>query len=298
MSKLPMWIIAIIVLNLAVVFIFFNNPRITPENPVNITENISQVPTENITEPFNLTENITNISFVYENNCKESIENYVKIIENISNISIARVDAFNTTVNVTYYLQHNWSSDFYDIVGMKKDVTDNITVVTVINLTTNKKREFNGIPILCDENGKIGSYSSCILSSVPIIPEACYKFTVNTTECEIELREYELFDDIEYWVNPPGASISISSAGLENKTDETFNFTILSSRKRLESFGISIIQRTFSPLNDDEIFSSTKITNGEGGSIVRLVNLTNRTSVEFYATIWFKKKCYDKYVIY
>lgn len=295
-----MWLIAVIVLNIAVVFIAFtslNSPKPKTENLVNASENLSTTIPESIPESVNLTENTSNISLVYGNSCKDSIESYVKSMENISNVSIVKIDAFNTSTNVTSYLQHNWSSAFYDIVGMKKDVTDNITVVAITNLTTNKKREFI-LPILCDENGKIGNYSSCILSNIPDIPSACYNFTVNLTECEIELKEHDIFDDIQYWVEPPGASISIGSAGLENVTNVTFNFTILSARKRLETFGMSIIERTFSPLNDNEIFSSTKITSGEGGSIVRMVNLTNRTSVEFYATIWFKKKCYDKYMLY
>ena len=302
MSKLPLWLIIIIVFNLAVIFIaftFLNSPKTTPEIPVNTSENIPTIP-ENIPEQINLTlnnSNTSNISLIYGGNCKGSIEKYVKNIENISNITIVKIDAFNTSTNITYYLQHNWSSVFYDIGGIKKDVTNNITVVAIVNLTTNKNREFI-IPILCDENGKIGNYSSCILTNVPNIPSACYNLTVNATECEAELREHDIFDDIEYWVNPPGAAFSISSAGIENKTNVTFNFTILSSRKRLESFGISIIERTFSPLNDDQIFSSTKITSGEGGSIIRMVNISNRTSVEFFATVWFKKKCYDKYVLY
>jgi hypothetical protein len=38
--------------------------------------------------------------------------------------------------------------------------------------------------------------------------------------------------------------------------------------------------------------------NGKGGSITREINITDRKNVEFYATIWFKKRCWDKYVIY
>jgi len=307
MPKLPLWLIAIIAFNISVIFIaftFLNSPKPKSENLINESENLSTTIPEGITEPVNLTNNTSNfsISLVYGNNCKDSIENYVKNIENISNISTVKIDAFNTTTNVTSYLQHNWPSVFYDIVGMKKDVTDNITVVAVVNITTNKKREFI-LPILCDENGKIGNYSSCILGSVPNVPGACYNFTVNFTECEIELREHDMFDDIQYWVEPPGAAFVIGSAGIENNTTifnyTIFNFTILSSRNRLESFGMSIIKRTFNPLNDNQIFSSTKIaTNGLGGSIVNVVNITDVKGAEFYATVWFKKKCYDKYVLY
>jgi len=63
---------------------------------------------------------------------------------------------------------------------------------------------------------------------------------------------------------------------------------------------MNIIQRTFTPIiNDDVIFSSNKMTpDGKGGSIVKEINITDMKNIEFYATIWFKKKCYDKYVIY
>jgi hypothetical protein len=62
---------------------------------------------------------------------------------------------------------------------------------------------------------------------------------------------------------------------------------------------MEITQRTFSPLTDRIVFSSTKNTpDGNGGSIVYSVNLTGVRGVEFYSTAWFKKKCYDKYVVY
>ena len=238
-------------------------------------------------------EETQNVSVNYSEYCEDSIKEYVDVIENISNITIVKIDTFDVNTNATDYVRRNWSSTFYDIAGIDKDVTE-ITVVTIVNLTTIGKREFT-LPILCDENGKIGNYSSCLLDNIPNIPSACQNLTINLTECEIEISEHHILDDIQYWIDPQGGSFLIGLAPLENKTQQLFNFTIRSSRNRLESFGMILFERTFSPLTDRQLFSSTKLTpDGSGGSITYTVNVSNRTNVEFYASSWFKKKCYDK----
>ena len=238
-------------------------------------------------------EETQNVSVNYSEYCEDSVKKYVDTIENISNITIVKIDTFDVNTNATDYVRRNWSSVFYDIVGIQKDVTD-ITVVTIVNLTTNRNRKFT-LPILCDENGKIGNYSSCLLDNIPDIPSACHNLTVNLTECEIEILEHPILEDIQYWVEPPGGALLIGLARLENKTEQLFNFTIRSSRNRIESFGMVIHERTFSPLNDRQLVSLTKLSSdGSGGSATYTVNVTNKTSVEFYASTWFKKKCYDK----
>jgi hypothetical protein len=279
--------------NVVALFVYFapkyftNSGNVT--NPTVTPNVVSNQTSQNIS---NQTSNMS----IYQTNCINSIDRYVKTVENISNTSFIETKVFDKNSNVTNYLQRNWSSSFYEIDGVKKDIR-NITVLSVVDVKTNRGRNFI-IPLLCDESGNIGKYSSCLLDNVPNIPSACYNLTVNITECETELSEHTMWDDIEYWFSPLGGSISIPITGPINKTVK-FNFTISSSRKRLESFGMSVIYRTFSPLTDNLLYKGTKFaTDGKGGSLTTTVNLTDKAGGEIYATIWFKKRCYDKYVIY
>lgn len=292
MSKLMLSIIIIVVsLNVAFLFIYLNKSTgATPENSsVNSNQSSKKLASNNLNQTANL-------SLVYMSNCVNSTRIYTSNIENITNISEIESRIFDKGDSVKNYLQHNWSNTFYDINGTQKDIL-NKTVVSVFEIITNRGRNFT-LPILCDINGNIGNYSSCLLNNIPNIPSACYNLTINLSDCENEWSNHFLFDDIQYWITPGAGSIIISSAG-SNKTSQVFNFTINSSRQRLESFGMDITERTFNPLSDRIIFSSTKLTsNGKGGSIVYNVNLTGKAGVEFYSTAWFKKKCYDKYVVY
>ncbi len=291
MSKVMLMIILMFVLlNVGFLFIYLNKPEDT-EIVSNETQESLQEVEEEIAESLNL-------SLVYESRCINSTKKHVRYLENITNLTLIKAKTFDNEKNARYYLTHSWPSVFYSIDGMDKDIIDN-TVVSVFNIKAIGERNFT-LPILCDIDGNIGNYSSCLLDNIPNIPSACYNLTINLTECMIEWREHDILDDIEFWIEPPGAALIIGATGIENKTGQVFNFTILSSRKRLEYFGMSVIQRTFIPIIvDDELFSLNKMTpKGEGGSIVREINITNRTNVEFYATIWFKKKCYEKYVIY
>jgi hypothetical protein len=221
----------------------------------------------------------------------------VRGLANITNITVIESRAFQKNIDAENYMKKNWSNVLYDINGMKKDIMNN-TVVSVFDIRSNKDRNFT-LPIVCDYNGTIGNYSSCLLNNIPNIPSSCENLTINLTDCEIEWRDHFITDDIDYWVTPVGGALIISSYGIVNKTTQVFNFTINSSRKRLESFGMEVIQRRFNPMKDSVIFSSTKNTaDGKGGSIVTTINITYMSGSEVYATVWFKKKCYDKYVIY
>lgn len=236
------------------------------------------------------TEETSNVSLGYEDYCKDSIEKYIETIENISNITIVKTDSFDINTTVIDYLERNWSTVFYNIDAMKKDISNNTTVVAIVELTTNKERDFT-LPILCDENGKIGNYSSCLLDNIPNLPSACYEFTL--TECEIERREHTISDDVEW-----------NFSAITGATNDTkiINYTVSSPRKRLESFGISVFYRSFSPLTETLLIKSTKKSDdGSGGSIVETLNLTDKPigllTGELLYSLWFKKKCFDIYLM-
>ncbi len=306
MPKVIIMIILIfVIINVAFMFVYFNKPPEDFIEPPVVTpeKETPEPPPEPIEEPpqnlsnetsQNETSNIT----IYEMNCINATQDYVKGVENITNITLVETGIFDKEDEAIVYVRRNWSSVHFELKGFENE-TRGKTAVSVFNVMTTGQRNFT-LPVLCNENGTIGNYSSCLLANVPDIPLACYNFTINFTECKIEWRDHHILDDIEYNVTPPGAAFLIGPRVVENKTEVVFNFTIWSSRERLEYFGMNIIERTFTPLiNDDVIFSSNKMTpDGKGGSIVREINITNRVNVEFYATIWFKKKCYDKYVIY
>lgn len=282
-------IIIVIVLNVAFLFFYLNNSSGNQSTNIN-TNQSSKAPTQNNT---NQTVNITSI---YLSNCVNSTITQAGGIENITNITEIESRYFNKTSSAISYLSHNWSNTFYSINGTQKDIL-NKTVISVFEIITNRGRNFT-IPMVCDINGSIGNYSSCLLNNIPNIPSACYNLTINLSDCENEWANHFILDDIQYWITPSSGTIIIPSTAYNN-TSQTFNFTINSTRQRLESFGMEITERTFSPMKDSIIFSSTNISkNGKGGSIVYKVNLTSMRGVEIYSTAWFKKKCYDKYVIY
>ncbi len=309
MSKVMLLIIMIVVLiNVGFLIFYLNMPaeevsQTSTETPEESQETQQErIPEETPQETLQETEeespeNETNLSLFYKSLCVISTKNYAKNIVNITNITENESRIFDKDADLTYYLTHNWSSVFYEIEGIKKDITDK-NVVSIFDIKAVGNREFT-LPILCDENGNIGNYSSCLLDNVPNVPLGCYNFTINLTECQIEWAEHYILDDIQYWVEPEGGAIVIGSVGIENKS-VLFNFTISSSHNRLEYYGMNIIQRIFTPrIIDDQIFSSIKLSsNGKGGTITRSVNVTDKKNIEYYATVWFKKKCYDKYVIY
>lgn len=294
-------ILLFVVINATFMFIYFNKPsenipQDTPVTPISETPEPIEEPSQNVSNETSQNETL-NIT-IYEIYCINSTEKYVKNIENITNITLIESRIFDKKDHALDYIRRNWSSLSYEIKGFEND-TERKTAVCIFDVRTTRERNFT-LPVLCDKNGTMGNYSSCLLDNVPNIPSACYNFTINLTECGIEWKDHHILDDIYYEVNPPGAAFLIGPREIENKTEIEFNFTINSSRERLESFGMNIIERTFTPLiNDNVIFSSTKLTpEGIGRTIKKKINITGRINVEFYATVWFKKKCYDKYVIY
>ena len=283
-------VIIIIAINVALLFIYMNSQ---PQNSVTVT---NTTPTPQPPAQNNSNQTI-DVSSTYIYNCVNSTKNLAKNIENITNIAEIESRFFDSSSKLTSYLQHNWSNIFYSINGTQKDIL-NKTAVSIFEIVTNRGRNFT-IPVLCDINGNIGRYSSCLVNNVPNIPDACYNLTINLSDCENEWANHFILDDIQYWITPVKGTVIIPSVGYNN-TSITFNFTISSSRKRLESYGMEITQRTFSPsLKDTLIYSSSKISkDGKGGTLTYKVNLTGIKGVEFYSTAWFVKKCYDKYVIY
>jgi hypothetical protein len=279
-------IILFVAVNAALLFLYY---RPSDQSNIQIVNQTKKTNTTSTTNQSNIT--------AMTNSCLNSTMEYASRIENITNITMKASAYFTKKSNATSYLSHNWSNSFYDINGTEKDIANKSTV-SIFEIITNKQRNFT-VPVVCDENGTIGNYSSCLLRNVPDIPSACYNLTINMTDCEDEWANHFLMDDIHYWITPPGGSVVIGAAGL-NITKIRFNFTINSTRMRLESFGMSVIERTFSPtIRDEEIFSLTNLTSkGKGGTLYKDINVTDMRGVELYATVWFKKKCYDKYVIY
>jgi hypothetical protein len=287
-NVLSIIIILFIVANIAIAIYYYTNQAPLPKDK--LLGNVTKPVAKNVT-------NQTMVTIMANELCLNATTRYVESLSNVTNITLKESKYFDKRTNAINYLVRNWSNNFYDINGSENDISNNASI-SVFELITNRQRNFT-IPIVCNDKGVIGNYSSCLLGNVPNIPSACSNLTINLTDCEQEWSgNHFAMDDIDYWISPPGGSVVISSYGI-NKTTIRFNFTINSTRRRLESFGLDIVQRTFNPMNDDQIFSQTKLTpDGKGGTIYKDVNLTNVKGTEFYATVWFKKKCYDKQTIY
>ena len=84
-----------------------------------------------------------------------------------------------------------------------------------------------------------------------------------------------VMSDINYEFEPQGS--------LYNKV-KVFRFTISSSRKRIEYFGMKISRE-----NGEVLFFENR-TEPEGGSIVATINETENLTVNRF----FKKKCYSE----
>jgi hypothetical protein len=291
MFKIPGWLLAIIVFNVAVFLILSNpNPNFNfqffPNNP-NITNQTSNETKRQVILNQSSSNQTSNTS-IYQSNCINSISNYIKTVENITNFTMIETRIFNKSEDAIKYAERNWSSKFYELDGLRKDVYDvvKIKIVSVNDFKTNRGKNFT-LPIACDEIGNIGKYSSCLLSNISNIPTACHNMTVNLTECEIEKLEHDFWEDINYSTFP--------KPGFLNKS-QLFNFTITSSRNRLEYAAMSISYKT--PGKEDLLFSQIKkTTKGDKVSITTTLNLTGKTGGSVVAMTWFKKKCYDVYMI-
>jgi hypothetical protein len=98
---------------------------------------------------------------------------------------------------------------------------------------------------------------------------------LSSFECSMENSFSNVMTDINYEFEPQGS--------LYNKV-KVFRFTISSSRKRIEYFGMKISRE-----NGEVLFFENR-TEPEGGSIVATINETENLIVSRF----FKKKCYSE----
>jgi hypothetical protein len=96
-------------------------------------------------------------------------------------------------------------------------------------------------------------------------------------ECSVENSFSTAMNDINYEFEPEGS--------LYSKT-KIFRFTISSSRKRLEYFGMKITKE-----NGEVLFFENR-TEPEGSSIVATINLNETEKIT--VNRFFKKKCYSE----
>jgi len=280
MLKIPGWILAIAVLNIAVFIILtYPNPNIgIPSFSNNISNATNEVKAQLIR---NQSSNQTLNYSYYTSKCINSLVNYTKNIENITNFTTIETRFFNNTDDSINYVK-NWSSSFFELTGIGKDILNlNKSVVSVNNFYTNNKRNFT-LPIVCDENGNIGNYSSCILTNISNITFYCHNLTEDVSECDLEKLNHDFWEDISYWIIP--------LPGTLNKT-QLFNFTIVSSRNRLEYASLFVNYKR--PGIDKNLFNQSKPTmKGDKISITTTLNLTGKIYGGLIVETWFKKKCY------
>lgn len=114
-----------------------------------------------------------------------------------------------------------------------------------------------------------------IIFAVILITSLIYLYqNLSSFECSMESSFSNVMSDISYEFEPEGS--------LYSKT-KVFRFNILSSRNRLEYFGMIITK-------GEEILFFENRTEPEGGSIVATINLNENVT----ANRFFKKKCYPE----
>lgn len=114
-----------------------------------------------------------------------------------------------------------------------------------------------------------------IIFAVILITSLTYLYqNLSSFECSMESSFSNVMSDINYEFEPEGS--------LYSKT-KVFRFNILSSRNRLEYFGMIITK-------GEEILFFENRTEPEGGSIVATINLNENVT----ANRFFKKKCYPE----
>ena len=302
MFHIPPWLLVILVLNIAI-FVIVLNPSTSKGIPTFENNNFNQAPTNNETKPtiksnqssnqtsnqsLNQTVNQTNKTFndtVYKLNCMNSIRNYIKNVDNINHLIEIEARFFNKTESSINYAK-NWSSNSFEMIGIGKDIYSlnktNKSTVSVNEFKLKDGRNFT-LPIVCNESGSIGSYSSCMLSNISNITLYCHNLTTSLSECDIEKMEYDFWQDISYWITPKPGPLNES---------QLFNFTITSSRNRLE-YAFLNISYVRPPTISKNLFNQSKTTmKGDKISITTKLNLTGKIYGGLILEASFKKKCY------
>jgi hypothetical protein len=171
-------------------------------------------------------------------------------------------------------------------MGIAEDIFAlNKSVVSLSNIKAGSKNIT--LPIVCDVNGTIGNYSACALSNVSNITTYCHNLTEHASECDLEKAEHEVWDDITYWISPNPGVLNVN---------QSFNFTIVSSRNRLQyaSLFIDYIR----PSIEKNLFNQSKFSlKGDKISITTKLNLTGKIYGGVILTTYFKKRCYKYQII-
>ena len=285
MFKIPSWLLIIIALNVAIFLIVLRpNPSKgipTIENNVTNQPVINETPQTTSNQSINQTNQTFNDS-IYISNCINSISNYVKDIESITNFTTIETRFFNQTEDAINYAR-NWSSNSFELIGTGRDIYSlNKTTISINDFKRDDGKNFT-LPIVCDENGTIGSYSSCMLSNISNITLYCHSMTTSLSECDIEKMQYDFWQDISYWITPKPGPLNES---------QLFNFTIASSRNRLEYASMYVWYRR-PPLIDQQLFNQSLSTaKGDRIEITTTLNLTGKIYGGLILETYFKKKCY------
>lgn len=295
MPHIPPWLLVIIVLNIAIFAIVLNpNPfKGIPSIQNNIGQPVETPPqpksnqslNESSNKTLNQTSNQTLNYSIYTSACINSISNYLKNIENITSFTTIETRFFNKIEDSVNYAR-NWSSNSFELIGTAFDIYSfnktNESVVAVNDFKINNSKNLT-LPIVCDENGNIGRYSSCILTNNSNITIYCHNITEKLSECDIDKMSYDYWQDISYWITPKPGTLNVS---------QLFNFTINSSRKRLE-YAFLNISYVRPPLINKNLFNQSQTTlKGDRLSITTTLNLTGKIYGGLILEASFKKKCY------
>lgn len=288
MFKIPTWIIIVIALNVAALIIMLRpNPNVGVP-PLNLP---SEVNNQTLNKSSNQQPNTSNQTLTlntsyYNSKCVGSISNYIKGVENITNFTTIETRFFNKTGDAIDYVT-NLSNKTYELMGIGKDIYSLIKSVVSLNIFKTKDGKSFTLPIVCDESGIIRNYSSCILSNISNITLYCHNITQNISECDIEEAEHGFWDDITYLIEPKPGTLN---------TSQKFNFTITSSRNRLEYATLNVYY-VRPPITYQALFNQSKATTkGDIISITTTLNLTGKTFGGLVVETYFKKKCY-KYTL-
>lgn len=292
MLKMPAWIIVVIVLNIAALLILLRpNPNVGIPSlniPASNEPGNTSVLNQTVNQASNVSSNGTNQTFnasVYNSKCLASIKSYVKTVRNITNFTTVETRFFNDTNDAVNYVT-NLSNRAFELMGAGKDIYVLNGCVVSLNDFTSGGNNFT-LPIVCDESGVIGNYSSCIIANISNITSYCHNLTESVSECDLEKSQHDFWEDINYWLTPKAGSL--------NKSQE-FNFTITSSRNMLEYATLNIYY-TRPPTIYQNLFNESVATSkGDVISITTNLNLTGKTFGGLVVETYFKKKCY-KYTL-